>query len=173
MKAFHTRSEKDQIELDFHQNISKFLIESLWRRGSAPDHDCDNEILSWLLTSQFNSPCKQPETLTIVSWRITWKQNDESTSSGYRSGNVDTKPGSAHVFYLKLAISQADSRFHLHRKHAVLSLLALMQGTCKIKEKLVQLHYRVTFSSAGSEKRERMRSVSVPTCRTCRTRCVR
>jgi len=53
------------------------------------------------------------ETLDIVSWCITCKQNDESTSSRYRGGNVDAKLGSAHFLsrtgYLagRLAVSSS------------------------------------------------------------------
>jgi len=40
---------------------------------------------------------------------------------------------------------------------SLIFLLALTQETCEIKEKLVQLHSRVTFSSAGTrKKRERL-----------------
>jgi len=65
-----------------------------------------------------------------------------------------------HILYLELAILWENFQFifvrTLHRKtrHFIL-LLALTQETCKIKEKLIQLHYRVTFSSsAGSKKRQ-------------------
>jgi len=79
----------------------------MWRRGSAPDHDCDNEILSWFLTSQKNLSCKQPQKRWMPSVSvITWKQNDESTSSRYRGGNVDTKPGSANLAG-RLAVSSS------------------------------------------------------------------
>jgi len=66
----------------------------LWRRGSATDHDCDNEILSWLLTSQLNSPCKQLQKRWISSVGVL--RESKTTNSRYRGGNVDTKPGSAH-----------------------------------------------------------------------------
>jgi len=78
---------------------SRTALATLWRRGSAPDHDCDNETLSWSHTSQIDSPCKQPQERWISSVGVLRvSKNDETTSSRYRGGNVETKPDSAHFF---------------------------------------------------------------------------
>jgi len=127
----------------------------MWRRGSATDHDCDNEILSWLLASRLNSPCKQSHKRWMSSVGVLRERKTTNRRAQDIEEETLTRNPAQHVFISNWPFRRKTRGFIFTENTQFYLLLALTQGTCKIKEKLVQLHCRVAFSSsAGSEERE-------------------